>query len=82
MQNRSKTVFLLVVSKCTQILTSHKILSIYFIGKVPKSSNFVKSRKNVIFSHFVGGLGLGLGGRYQHIHENLEWRNLNKKGLL
>ena len=33
---------------------------------MPKSSNFVKSRKNVIFGHFVGGLGLG--GRYQHIH--------------
>ena len=37
----------------------------------------------MIFGRFVGGGGGGgLGGRYQHIHENLEWRNLNKKGLL
>ena len=36
-----------------------------------------------IFGHFVGGgLGLGLGGRYQHIHGRKFKQNLNKKGLL
>ena len=38
----------------------------------------------MIFGHFVGG-GVGLGGRYQHIHGRkfgvAEFK-LNKKGLL
>ena len=36
----------------------------------------------MIFGHFVGGGGLGLGDTSIYTVENLEWRNLNKKVLL